>query len=91
MAPNSVASDTTTIDLEDVEVIKEFNVLFEDCIEEMATFPAEQFQQILAAIYGNTRGGSFTQFTARFRGQRDRAKGNTGYMADWCEGQCTDI
>ena len=58
LASNSVASDTTTTDLEDAEDTKEeVNVLFENCIEEMATFSTEQFQQILAAMEGNIRGG----------------------------------
>ncbi|KAI8125535.1 hypothetical protein CVS40_4373 [Lucilia cuprina] len=39
----------------------------------MATFSDEQFQQILAAMSGNVRSGSFTQCTARFKGQRDPA------------------
>ena len=42
-------------------------------VEKIATFSPEQFQQIIAAMGGSTRGGSFTQCTARYNGQRDPA------------------
>ena len=81
LAPNSVASDTTThtTDLDGVTVIKEEVNFIEECIEEMAMFSAEQFHQILTASGGNIRGGSFTQCTARFRGQ-NAAKANNDIL-----------
>ena len=80
LVPNSVASDTTThtTDLEGVTVIKEINFI-DECIEEMAMLSVEQFQQILVAMGGNIRGGSFTQCTARFRGQ-NAAKANNDIL-----------
>ena len=46
---------------------------FQETENIMANFSPEQFQQILAVIAGNQKGGSFTQCTARFKGQRDPA------------------
>ena len=69
LAPNSVASNTST---HTTDLKEEVNV-FEDCLEGTATFSTEQLQQILAAMGGNIRGRSFTQRTARFRRQRDPA------------------
>lgn len=61
MAPNLEASSLE----------EEREVTAEGEEDKMATFSPDQFSQILAAIAGGNKCGSFTQCTARFRGQRD--------------------
>lgn len=84
LAPNLVVSDNSGEELktdrinlpaliESNEIYSEANELISETEDEMTTFSEEQFRQILAAMGGSHRGGSFTRCTARYKGQRDPA------------------
>ena len=50
--------------------------------DNMANFSTEQFQQILAVIAGNQKGGSFTQCTARFKAKEMLLQSKSSWQED---------